>query len=131
MTDSEKVNVHISKLDAEIAPTISYLRKVILETDIEIAEQIKWNNPCFYFAGEIKAYNPKEYKREIIVFNTHKNRILLVFPSGAKVNDTTGFLEGTYADGRRLVTFKDLEDVKAKEEILKDIIKKWLSLVEK
>lgn len=63
--------------------------------------------------------------------NLHKGRIMLVFPSGAKVNDTTGFLEGEYKEGRRLVTFADLKDVKTKEKTLQTVIKKWLKLVDK
>jgi hypothetical protein len=56
---------------------------------------------------------------------------MLVFPSGAKVSDPSGLLEGDYKDGRRTVIFKDLEDVKAKAGLLQDIIRKWLELVEK
>ena len=56
---------------------------------------------------------------------------MLVFPSGAKVNDTTGFLEGDYKDGRRTAVFIDLEDVKSREKDLKKIIKAWLKLIDK
>lgn len=56
---------------------------------------------------------------------------MLVFPSGAKVNDTTGLLKGDYKDGRRLAIFKDIEDVLSKEKALQSVIKTWLSLVEK
>jgi hypothetical protein len=79
----------------------------------------------------MKPFDPKEYKREIIVFNLFKGRIMLVFPSGAKVNDTSGLLEGDYKDGRRITIFKDLADVKAKEKSLQKVIKAWLKLVDK
>jgi hypothetical protein len=110
---------------------VQYLRKVILGTDRNIAERIKWNNPSFYYSGEMKAFDPKEYKREILVFNLFKNRIMLVFPSGAKVNDQSGLLSGDYKDGRRIVAFKDLKEAKAKEEDLRAVIQTWISLVEK
>jgi hypothetical protein len=90
---------------------IQTLREIILDTDKEIGERIKWNNPSFYYTGEMKPFDPKEYKREIIVFNLYKGRIMLVFPSGAKVNDKSGLLQGEYKDGRRITIFKDLEDV--------------------
>jgi hypothetical protein len=130
-TDQEEVTQHIQKLDASIKDTIEALQQIILSTDREISERIKWNNPSFYYNGEMKPFDPKEYKREITVFNLHKNRIMLVFPSGAKINDTSGLLTGDYADGRRIVVFKDLEDVKVKEATLKNVIKKWLMLVDK
>jgi hypothetical protein len=130
LSDAEQVSLHISKLDTSIRPVIEYLRTLILATDKEVAEQIKWNNPCFYYAGAMKPYNPKEYKREIIVFNLFKNRIMLVFPSGGKLNDTSGLLEGDYKDGRRVIIFTDMADVKTKEKKLQAIIRKWISLVD-
>jgi len=131
LPDTEQVTAHIKKLDSSIRKTVESLREIILGTDKEIGERIKWNNPSFYYTGEMKSFDPKEYKRELIVFNLFKNRIMLVFPSGAKVNDKTGFLQGDYKDGRRVATFKDLADVESKEKILTTVIKKWLKLVDK
>src|SRR6476659_8636311 len=122
-TDSEEVSEHIKKLEPAVGKIVQTLRKIILSTDKEIGERIKWNNPSFYYTGEMKPFDPKEYKREIIVFNLFKNRIMLVFPSGAKVNDKWGLLEGDYKDGRRIIVFKDLNDVKAKEKDLRIVLK--------
>lgn len=129
--NSALVTAYIQNLEPSFGEIVETIRQIILSTDKEIGEEIKWNAPTFYYTGEMKPFNPKEYKRYIIVTNFHKGRILLVFPSGAKVNDTTGFLEGDYKDGRRLVYFKDLADVKAKEEAFRNVIKTWLSLIEK
>ena len=131
LTDTEQVTAHIKKLDPSFGKIIETIRQVILKTDKEIGEHIKWNNPSFYYTGEMKPFDPKEYKREIIVMNLFKERIMLVFPSGAKVNDKSGLLDGDYKDGRRITIFKDMKDVKSKEKLLQAVIKKWLSLVEK
>ena len=131
LSDTEQVTAHIKKLEPAIAKIIETLRKIILSTDKEIGERIKWNNPSFYYTGEMKPFDPKEYKREIIVMNLYKGRIMLVFPSGAKVNDKSGLLEGDYKDGRRITIFKDMKDVKASEKALQTVIKKWLKLVDK
>ncbi len=56
---------------------------------------------------------------------------MLVFPNGAQVNDTSGLLKGDYKDGRRAMIFKDLDDVKSKEKLLRMILKDWLKLVRK
>lgn len=79
----------------------------------------------------MKPFDPKEYKREILVFNLHKGRVMMVFPSGAKVNDTTGLLEGDYKDDRRTVIFKDMDDIRLKEKSLRYVITEWLRLMEK
>ena len=131
LTDSEQVTAHIKKLEPAFGKIIQAIRQIILNTDKEIGERIKWNNPSFYYTGEMKPFDPKEYKREIVVFNLYKGRIMLVFPSGAKVNDKSGLLEGDYKDGRRITIFKDTKDVKSKEKILQAVIKKWLALVDK
>jgi hypothetical protein len=130
LSDQEQVTAHIKKLEAPLAKIVQHVRKVILSTDNQIGERIKWNNPSFYYTGEMKDSDPKEYKRDLIVFNLHKGRIMLVLPSGAKVADASGLLEGDYKDGRRLITFKDLPDVKSKEKALQKIIKEWLKLVD-
>ena len=111
LTDEEQVTEHIQKLETPLAEIVETLRQIILTTDTEIGERIKWNNPSFYYTGEMKPFDPKEYKREIIVFNLFKGKIMLVFPSGSKITNTFGLLEGDYKDGRRLLVFKDLEDV--------------------
>ncbi len=129
LSDSEQVTEHIAKLDPSIRKTVEHLRKTILKTAPEIGERIKWNNPSFYYTGEMEDSDPKEYKRELIVFNLFKNRIMLVFPSGSRVDDKSGLLTGDYKDGRRILEFKDLEDVKSKEKMLQKVIKAWLRLI--
>ena len=103
-----------------------------MSTDPEIGEEIKWNAPAFFYAGEMKPFNPKEYKRHIAVFNLHqKDWIRLVFPSGARVNDKSELLEGDYADGRRLALFHNMEEVMSKQASLQWLIRKWLETLDK
>lgn len=131
LSDTEQVTAHIQKLDKKTAEAVEYLRQCILSADKEIAEQIKWNSPSFYYSGEMKAFDPKEYKRDIAVMNLRKDKIMIVMPTGATIKDTSGLLEGNYTDGRRLITFGDLADIKSKEKQLKTVLKAWLKLVEK
>lgn len=129
LNDQEQVNVFIADLEATLGNCVSAIRKAILSVSSEIGERMKWNHPSFYYNGPIKDFDPKEYKREIAVFNLHKGRIMLVFPSGDKVKSP--LLTGDFKDGRRLITFKDLDAIKANEAELKAIVKAWLALVEK
>ncbi|WP_462254782.1 DUF1801 domain-containing protein [Ferruginibacter sp.] len=130
LSDEEQVTQHIKKLDPAFGKIIDTIRKIILSADPSVGERIKWNNPSFYYTGEMKPFDPKEYKREIVVFNLFKEKIMLVFPSGAKVKDTPGLLTGDYKDGRRIVVLKDMADVRVKEKALQKIIKEWLKLVD-
>lgn len=129
--DEALVAEYYKKLNHPLTDVVAALREIVLSAHPEIGEQIKWNSPSFYFTGTMKPFDPKEYKREIIVFNLHKGRIMLVFPSGAKVNDKSGLLEGDFKDGRRTCVFADLDDVKTKEKALRQVIRTWLTMIEK
>ena len=131
-SEPDKVDAYMRKLKHPLADVVETLRRVILSTDKEIGEEIKWNAPTFFYAGEMPPSDPKKYKRYLVVFNLYqKDCIRLVFPSGAKVKDTSGLLEGEYADGRRLAMFYDLKDVESKKPKLQRVVRKWLELLDK
>jgi len=128
----EKVDAYLAKVQQPLLGIMQAVRTIILAAGNEISEEIKWNAPAFFYTGVIKPFDPKEYKRHIIVFNVAKNNSLrLVFISGAKIGDTTGLLEGSYADGRRIAQFNSIDEVKQREQDLRAAIQKWLTLVEK
>lgn len=131
LSEEEQVNLYIENLEKEQAEITQTLREIILQTDAEIAEHIKWNSLSFYYSGEMKAFDAKEYKRDLIVINLQRGKKMLVLPTGAKIKDSTGLLEGKYTDGRRLINFNNLQDVKSKASKLQTIIKEWLKLIEK
>lgn len=129
LSDKEAVEAHIKTLDAPIAEVVNAIRHSILKAHANIGERIKWNNPSFYYTGEMPPFDPKEYKREIAVFNLFKNRIMLVFPSGARIKDSSGLLEGEFKDGRKTIVFADLADFKKKELQLNEIIQQWIATI--
>ena len=129
-SNTQLVSAYIEKLEEPIKEIVEALRQIILSIDAEIAEEIKWNAPSFYYSGEMKPFNPKEYRRHIIVMNLHK-RILMVFPSGEKIENASGLLTGDYKDGRRLIEVKTMDDVKSITPALQAAIRDWLNKVEK
>lgn len=129
--DPESVTAHIQKLERGFASMVAAVRQLILNTDDIIGEQIKWNSPSFFYTGPMKSFDPKTYKRDIVVMNLRKGEILLVFPTGVTITDTTGLLEGNYTDGRRMAKFKTMDDVEQKGKALQTVIKAWLERVEK
>lgn len=127
----ETVTGYIQKMDPALAEIVEAIRQIILGADPEVGEQIKWNSPSFYYTGEMKPFNPKEYKRDLAVLNLHRGHALLIFPTGAAINDTSGLLEGDYKDGRRMVTFRDMEAVKSKEKALQEVVRAWVKQVDR
>ena len=130
MNDPAGVTACIEKLEPAFAKLVQTVRALILKTDKSIGEQIKWNAPSFFYTGEMKPFNPKEYRRDIVVMNLRKGVVILIFPTGLRIKDTTGLLEGDYTDGRRLVTLKTPDELKSKGKDLQKVIKDWLNTVE-
>lgn len=131
-SEPEKVDAYMAKLTHPLADVVTVLRKIILSTDPDIGEEIKWNSPAFFYKGELPPFNPKEHKRHIVVFNFYKQHcIRLVFPSGARVKDKSGLLEGDYPDGRRVALFHNTREVESRKEVLQRIIKQWLVTLDK
>jgi hypothetical protein len=124
--DTQQVSAFIQALEPGIREVVAFLRKTLLAAHPLIGERIKWNNPSFYFTGELKDFDPKTYKRDIAVFNLFKGRIMLVFPSGVNMNDVEGILEGNYPDGRRMLLFKDMGDARKKAGALTEMMRSWV-----
>ena len=132
LTDEQQVVDYFNKLDHPLKNLVEAIRKSILKMDKEIGEQIKWNSPSFFYTGEMKPFDPKEYKRDIVVLNLYKkDAVLLVFPTGAVIEDSTGLLEGEFKDSRKTIKFSSLAELKDREKDLQSVIKSWLKKVDK
>ncbi|NOU47107.1 MAG: DUF1801 domain-containing protein [Bacteroidales bacterium] len=132
ISESQLVNEYMDRLEHPMFDLAQYLRTYILSVDKNIGEGIYWNVPTFYFTGKMKPFNPKEYKRFIVNFNFYKQDTLrIIFLRGADATDPTGFLEGDYKDGRRIASFKSIDELKSKERELKSIIKQLIKRMDK
>ena len=126
-SEPDKVDAFIEGLTHPLADVVVALRQIILKVDNEIGEEIKWNAPAFFFTGAMKPSDPKQYKRYLVIFNLFKKDcIRLVFWGAASVDDKFKFLEGDFADGRRLAFFRDTQDVKSKKKALQHTLKEQL-----
>ena len=128
ISEPEKVAEYLKNLNHPLMEMVQLLRKIILSCDEKIGEGIYWNAPTFYYTGEMKAFEPKEYKRYIVGFVFNKKEVIrMVFLNGANATDPTEILEGSYKDGRRLAVFFSINDIKNKELALKEIIKELVN----
>lgn len=131
-SNPDQVKTYLNTVNHPLKNVLMVLREVILSIDPEIQEQIKWNSVSMYYAGEMKEFDPKLYLRDIVVFNIHKNdQVLLVFPTGARIKDKTGILQGNFSDGRKTISIKSLEEFDKYKDSLQIVIKEWLNTTEK
>ena len=55
--------------------------------------------PLFFYTGGMKPFNPKEYKKYMVMFNLFKKDCSrVVFPGTVKVNNQSRLLAGDYTD---------------------------------
>lgn len=128
--EPQKVTEYINSLESSNRETIEFLREIFLNSNSKIAEQIKWNSPSFYYSGEMKKFEAKEYKRDLAVINLHRGKILIVFPTGNKIDNK--ILKGkNYPDGRKIIEILNLEDARNKIDELQNGVKKWIEQIEK
>ena len=126
-SDPEAVDTYMKKLKHPLADLAEALRQTILSVHPTIGEEIKWNAPAFFYTGPMEPFNPQEYKRYLVIFNFYRKDCLrLVFWHGDRADDKSGFLEGDYADGRRLASFRSAEDLKSWKKALVTTIKTQL-----
>lgn len=130
INDAEGVTKIISKLEAEFGQMVELLRKIVLDSNPSVGQQIKWNSPSFFYTGPMKPFNPKEYKRDIVVFNLRNNTATLVFPTGAEIDNANGLLQGKYTDGRKIAVFKNINEVTSCAQELQLVINDWIQKVE-
>ncbi|RFZ90421.1 DUF1801 domain-containing protein [Mucilaginibacter conchicola] len=128
---NSQVTAFVNSLNIAIKEAVEALHNIILSAHPEIAGHIKWNSPAFYYTGVMASFDPKTYKRDTAVMNLNRNRLMLVLPTGTRLTDNTGLLEGKYTDGRGIINFKDKADIEAKAPVLQSLLRQWVDMVEK
>jgi uncharacterized protein YdhG (YjbR/CyaY superfamily) len=118
-TDEIQVNDWVNKQPPAVKTDINAIRKIIKAASGKLLERIKWNAPSFYYKEDIVTFGP---------YKTHK--LLLVFHHPFVVTIKSPLLEGDYKD-RRLVHFKNKEDVKKNKKELSNIIQQIVTAIDK
>ncbi len=124
-SDQDQVVDYMINLENPLKSEIEVVRNIILQTNSQLTENIKWNAPSFSFNNEDR-----------ITFNFQgKGFFRLIFHCGAKVNenkskeplfvDATGLLEWLDSD-RAMVKFVRMQDVEVNKNKLVEVITNWI-----
>lgn len=121
---NKEVTKFLDELVHPLREEIERLRQVILGSNSDLTENIKWNGPNYCFKGEdritMKIQPPKQI---LLVF--HRGVKKLVQPKGKLINDKSGLLNWKEND-RATVAFNTLQEIKKAEADLRVIIRAWL-----
>ncbi|WP_020576320.1 DUF1801 domain-containing protein [Actinopolymorpha alba] len=121
---SSDVDRFMAALDHPLKDGVEQLRTAILASNTDISEHVKWNAPSFRYDGEDR-----------VTFRLRpRDQLQLIFHRGAKVrgdgadfafDDPTGLLTWLAPD-RAVVTFPDLDTVRAQEGALVSLVNAWV-----
>lgn len=115
MTPSQQITHHIAELAGWRGKTMARLRKLILETDPNIAEEWKWDTPVF------------AHKGNVVALGAFKDVIKLNFFKGASLKDPRGlFNAGLEAKASRAIDLREGDAIN--ESALKDLIRAAVAL---
>jgi hypothetical protein len=98
MGRSKNVDSWISEHDPALRQIAETLRGIVLDTDPELRESIKWANPVY------------EKRGKICYLSATERYVSLGFFSGASLTDPKGWIEGT-GKKMRHVKFRAMEDI--------------------
>jgi len=119
------VDRFLAELDHPLKAGVERLRAAILASNDAITEHVKWNAPSFRYADVDR-----------VTFRLQPgDRLQLVLHRGAKVrddaadfrfDDDSGLLDWVATD-RAVITFRDLDDVAARQVAVVDVVNRWVA----
>ena len=106
---------------------VSLLRSLITKDNPELIEHIKWNSPSYILNGNDRiTFSVRPESPVAIVLHMGTSRPEK--KDGTPVmNDRLGLVQWK-SDIRGVISFTDIDDIKAKESQLIEIISQWLSI---
>lgn len=118
MPPKETVDQFMDRLDHPLKAEVQAVRAIIKGVNPNITEQIKWNAPSY------------SYKDYLVTFNLRaQQHVHLVFHNPHIASIPSEILEGDYAD-RRMTYLKDMDDVKAKQAALEQVLRDLIEIMD-
>ena len=128
MQKYKTVEEFLNDLDSEKRLQVDTLRNLILKTETQLEEHIKWNAPSYVLDGEDRITFNLMNKRGVVKLVFHMGATRKEDKKGAPImQDESGLIEWS-SDIRGMITFATIEDINSNLIPLTKIVKDWLSL---
>lgn len=128
--ESKKFNPEVNRfLDAMNHPLrqeIDALRSIILNSNIQLTENVKWNGPNYGFDGQdrvtLKINPPKKIQ---VIF--HRGVKKLPQPAQKLITTDHSNIEWKEND-RAVITFLNLQEILESQSIIQTFIQQWINV---
>jgi len=122
------VEEFLNSLNEDKRSQADTLRDLILNTEPQLKEHIKWNAPSYVLDGEDRITFNLMNKQEVVKLVLHMGATRKEDKKGKPImQDESGLIEWS-SDIRGMITFNSINDVTSNIAALKKIIKNWLSI---
>lgn len=118
----------VNGLDDDTRAQVQLLRDIIGELSADPSEHIKWNAPSYVLDGEDRITMNLRNKEGRVKLVLHMGATRPENKKGAPVlADDEGLVEWA-SDIRGLITFVDIDDIRAKQPALLRVLSRWLAI---
>lgn len=126
MTNSNKeVTKFLDEQNHPLRSEIEMLRQIILSSNKDLTENIKWNGPNYSHKDEdritMKINPPKQIQ---LIF--HRGAKKLVQPETKLIADQTGLLVWKEND-RAVASFRDVAEIEKNKSALSQVVNDWIN----
>ena len=122
-----EVTEFLDRQNHPLRTEIELLRKIILESESSLTENIKWNGPNYAVNNEdritMRIQPPKQIQ---LIF--HRGAKKQEQPATRIIDDNSGILVWKEND-RAVATFKNLAEIEQNRSLFREIVGKWIKAV--
>lgn len=119
-----EVTEFLNLLEHPLREEIEFIRSLILDTDSQLSENIKWNGPNYCYKGQdritMRIHPPKQIQ---LIF--HRGAKVLAQPEKRLIEDPSKLMSWKTND-RAVISFKNIAEIKSNSSELIQIIKDWI-----
>lgn len=128
MQKYKTVEAFLSDLSDDKRPQVDTLRDIIIDAEPQLEEHIKWNAPSYVLDGEDRITFNLMNKQGVVKLVLHMGATRKENKKGSPImRDDSGLIEWN-SDIRGMITFTSIDDINSDKNVLKMIVKDWLSI---
>jgi hypothetical protein len=128
MQKYKTVDEFLGGLDQDKRTQVDVLREIILITEPQLSEHIKWNAPSYMLHDEDRITFNLMNKQGVVKLVLHMGATRKENKKGKPIlQDDSGLIEWA-SDIRGMITFNSVEDIRSNQALLQKIFKDWLDL---
>ena len=118
----------LNDLNEDKRQQVDTLRDLIINTAPQLEEHIKWSAPSYVLNGEDRITFNLMNKEGAVKLVIHMGATRKEDKKGKPILENDGGIVEWSSDIRGVITFQNIEDIQAKNRVLKKLLSNWLAI---